>query len=290
MLNPCQPGSKQYGNTLAEYAIIIGLIGVASIGALTVLGQSVNGNYDNLSKGNSAKAMQAMSQMNFTAASGSPGQSSASGPQAQYNVGSGSFQLADTSSGGTNVTSIEGNVQAVIGQGVQTAATMEKLADQVTDPKLKDWYRKTSDMVFKLAGSQAAYEIGVNPNLAFATSLIPTGDQGKVTIADAVLSIDEWQEQLEAQLKELEANKTASAHDIQQARDLLGDVVQTNSAQYSGVIQSTNTSDAKLYDPNVNQVKKAAEVALETGVLTTDEALGTSVISGVEMDQKASTP
>lgn len=276
---------KRSGNTLSEYAIIIGLIGIACIGALSLMGTSVDHQYRDVSTGNSAQTLKNMSKLNFqTAGSGNAG--GGQGQLSPNGLTQPTLQLANTSSGGTNVTSIEGNTKAVLKLGIQTANQMEDLASKVTDPDLKAWYRATADIVLKLSSSQAAYELGSNPNTSYLTYFIPNGDLKKVTTPDAVKGLNVWQDKLQTQLNALSQNHTASAADIQQAQDLVSAVINTNEASYAPVIQSTDTSKAELYDPNVNQVKKAAELAASTGILEGDGALTTSVTNGLEMDTK----
>lgn len=296
MCDHCRFNPKQHGNTLTEYAIIIGLIGVASVSALMMLGQSMNGQYRHLSQGNSAQAMKAMTQMDFSvpsgvsSAQGQPpvAQSNQQTQPSQYNIGASNFQMADTSSSGTNVTSIEGNFNAVFGQGLQTAQKMEELASSTEDPKLREWYKKTSDMVFKLASSQAAYEVISDPSTAYLSVMIPKGNLRKIDQADAVKSIDAWQDGLQGQLDALQSNKTASAAEIQQAKGLLSAVVETNKARYTPIVQSTDTKKGKLYDPDVKQVKKVAEMALQSGFFEENTSLDTAVTNGLTMDEKGS--
>ncbi len=138
---------SQTGNTLAEYAMISGLVVILAIGGMRVFGSDVKtGLYD---KGNSTLAtdkLQDYVSLNFKSASGTPG----SGGLA---IGGGipTVPIGDTvSSGWTNATSLE-NQTGVISQ------KLLEISKTSTDPKIAALASKLAKDLAGLALAESTY-------------------------------------------------------------------------------------------------------------------------------------
>ncbi len=148
----CRPG-----NTLSEYAVILGLLGVVAIGGLNLLGNSVNGLLGGASKssgdnsmnhyldatlGTNSQGGSPPAQLVLANPAGKPGKPDVSG----VNLGVGLPSVSDTSTSGTNATSVDG-----VGMVKTQADRLTQLVRQIqADP---DYDPQLLDMVTAMANS-----------------------------------------------------------------------------------------------------------------------------------------
>lgn len=269
------------GNTTSEYAIILGLIALSSIGALSLMGNSLSSQLNKVNQGNAHQAMAQMSNLNFDT-----NKSSSSKSESFQTLGSNAYELPNVSSGGTNATSMDGTAITAVKASYKFANKLLAMAAQTDDPGLKAWYQEAANRTLKLAGSQAAYELASNgiidPDNQLS-NLIGIKNNETIGTDDAVKSIIQWQESLKAQLNLLAVNHTASAADLKEAHDLAVSVLDNNNEQYSDTIVKTDISQATALDPDVNIIKK--EVA-NTDIID-NLGIATTVETGLTMDAKA---
>jgi len=279
--------TAQSGNTLSEYAIILGLIALASVGALSLMGNSISAQFDTVNQGNAHDTLTRMSNLNFE--TGKPSSGNGAGQLSGKSIDANGYPLANVSSSGTNATSMDGNVKKNLSVSYNVANKMLAMAEQVSDPALKAWYQEAATRTLKLASSQAAYELAsrniTNPDNQ-VSSLI--GIKNNVTFGtdDAVKSIIQWQESLKTQLSLLSGIRTASPAEIQAAQELTVSVLDANNVQYSNAIVKTDISKASVLDPDVNKIKKEA-YSLDTSQIMDNIGLSTSVENGLTMDQNS---
>jgi hypothetical protein len=96
---------------LHEYAIIIALLAIVSIGALNLLGNNLSnllGQFSNPNNQNDAKQLYALVDANIGGNGGSKA-TAARTVQIKVNAQTGQVNIVDTNSGGTNVTSVDGD-------------------------------------------------------------------------------------------------------------------------------------------------------------------------------------
>lgn len=276
-----QPKSHT-GNTTSEYAIILGLIALASIGALSLMGNSLSSQIGKVNQGSSHQALAQMSNLNFD----KPGSSGNGAAPAAPATGQNGYPLADVSNSGTNATSMDGNAVTALKSSYKMANKMLALAAQTDDPLLRAWYRATASDTFKLAGSQAAYELAsqdiTDPDNRLS-KLIGIKNNQTIGEDDAVKSILTWQQSLQLQLSMLSLIRTASPAELKQAHDLAIGVLNANNIQYSEAINTTDISRAQVLNPDVAAIQKEAA---NTDAIDSI-GLATSLETGAVMDQAA---
>jgi hypothetical protein len=282
---------KQHpGNTLSEYAIIIGLTGLASIGALNLLGGSISKEYQSLNQGNAHAALDNLSSLNFQQGSSSKVPSSGKGAAANNPTNNYSFQLINTSNSGSNATSMDGTKALALNTSYNAAIKLFDMADKITDPGLKAWYLEAANRAFSLTSSQMAYEWTKDPTVIPEKSLSRVIDLSKketLNTTDSIKSIAQWQGELETHLATLDSYKTANPAEVQMARDLISGVLNSNTAQYNSAIVNTDLSQAKVYYPDVNQLRAEANKLLDSGAISNNTAIQTSLESGIVLDEAA---
>lgn len=274
-------GQRYYpGNTLSEYAIIITLIVVASYAALCLMGNSVSGHYNELSQGNSGTALKKMSHMDFSGQA--PGASS--NPMTLSSKGL-YLQLTSSSSGGVNATSLDGIQDTSVGRVIGAANQLKLLAQTVTDPALKALLQAASDNALQLSTTEAAIEyMSLNDRTGIMAKLLLAGGLNKVSMKDAVNSVDTYRTQIEGKLAQLDTMTNVNPAEVAQARQLLDSVVTSSWNEYGKLIEATDTLNAKTYTPNVIQVKAVAATAQANGSLADTKAIETAVDAGLRLD------
>jgi len=267
------------GNTLSEYAVIIGLLAVASIGALTLLGNSISASYKPLLEGNSSQTLQQMSQLDFrSSAPGSPGSSIAVSTKGLY------LQLTNISGNGVNATSLEGINDTPTGTAIGTANQLRTLADQVTDPALKSAILAAAESVLKLSAAQASVELSqAHDPTGIMSQLVAAAGLGTVHLNDAVNSVGLYQKDIEDKMYALAHLSTSNQAELHEAYQLLAGVTSTNWNQYSPLVTTINTAGARFYQPDTSQFKIVSGSALQTGALSPTPALATSVNTGLTL-------
>jgi Flp pilus assembly pilin Flp len=154
------------GNTASEYSLLIGLIAVASIAALNLLGNSLSNNYGNINNGLEKDYVSSFLGGSGLMGSGKTGTTGAGSNSPGLNLTATSggsaqslqFELNKTSSGENNNTGSEGYVYAVqqsLSIGQQFAKLMEEAAGG--DQSYIDWLKDAAKNSFLLAGGQAGY-------------------------------------------------------------------------------------------------------------------------------------
>ncbi len=205
------------GTTLSEYAAIIGLLALASIGALTLLGNSISDNYKPLLEANSSQTLQQMSQLEFrSSAPGSTGSSIPVSTKGLY------LQLTNISGNGVNATSLEGINDTPTGTAIGTAKQLRSLADQVTDPALKSAILAAAESVLKLSAAQASVELSqAHDPTGVMSQLVAVAGLGTVHLNDAVNSVGLYQKDIEDKMYALAHLPTTNQAELHQAYQLL---------------------------------------------------------------------
>jgi hypothetical protein len=145
----------QAGNTLAEYATMIGAVALVAGAGLTLLGKSTNGLFQNADQHLQSDAVKNYVNLSFD--SKPTTQKPESGPGyagknavMTINPDTG-IPAIQTTGVGINVTSVEGTSVNVY----STATAAQKLDSiTITDPALQDWYSQVTKMTHFLAGAE----------------------------------------------------------------------------------------------------------------------------------------
>lgn len=267
----------QQGHTLTEYALAISLVSVGCFVALQLLGNSISGNYHQISNGESGNAMRRMSQLDFTtpavaasfqANQTNPGSASSHGP----------LQLITTSTSGVNATSMDGIQNLAAGQSLETAYQLQALSQNVSDPSLKAAILAAANSVLKLSTSQASVEVtqGHDQTGALAT-LISTGKLQHVSLTNSLHSVGTFHIEVEKAMDKIAQLSTSDYTAQNQAYQLLTAVTETNEIQYRQLITDSDATNAIVYEPDVSQIRLSASAALQSGVIAQNKAIQTSV-------------
>jgi Flp pilus assembly pilin Flp len=160
---------SQPGNTMAEYAILIGLIAVASIAGLTLFGTSTSNLLAGAGQNNDALEM---TRMNFSGSSGSglavsrPSSGVAGGtyqPGTNPQTGLMDMQVfRGIESRGTNVTSIEGDRRNSSGS-LTLALSLEALAKEALTPEEANYYMALAKKAYMIGFVEATIDENNSP-------------------------------------------------------------------------------------------------------------------------------
>jgi hypothetical protein len=267
----------QPGHTLTEYALAISLVSVGCFVALQLLGNSISGNYHQISNGESGNAMRRMTQLDFTtpavaatfqASQTNPGGTSSHGP----------LQLITTSSSGVNATSMDGIQNTAAGQSLETAYQLQALSQNVSDPSLKAAILAAANSVLKLSTSQASVEVTQGHDQTGALStLISTGKLQNVSLTNSIHSVGTFHVEVEKAMDKIALLPTSDYTAQNQAYQLLTAVTEANDKQYRQLITDSDATNAIVYEPDVAQIRLSASEALNAGELAQNEAIQTSV-------------
>lgn len=175
------------GNTLTEYGIILGLLGITAIGALILLGNSNSELLGGVKKGVSGSDAVNLVQLNFSGTSnstvngGNPGRQSPAG-----NTGSEpGLTLKDFQSSGTNFTSVDGvrARQTIAQKTMKLTANLRSIAN-TTDSETSTWL--TVDIIPRIQALAAAE--GYAANIPTLTKNVLPGSYSREMALTDVLS------------------------------------------------------------------------------------------------------
>lgn len=172
------------GNTLAEYGIMAAVLIVVGVGGYGLYGNTVLELWMKVNSEQSARPMQNLVSLNFGSGGGStvpsPSLSSDPGnafPNALTGISTTSsvtntLQNTAMQTGtafGTNATAAEGTTNLVnfgppsFQSALGSAMQMEQLAQQTTNPDLKEFLTRTAKYGYQTAGTEAYVETSLNP-------------------------------------------------------------------------------------------------------------------------------
>lgn len=289
------------GNTLAEYALILALVGVAGLGALSLFGQSTSNLLVSASDGENHKNMMRLVSLDFgsngSKSGSAPGSSSPSGSLPPVNL-----RLVESGSGGINVSSAEGNrvnipnAPDTFNASLTTAQSFEQLANKASNPATADLFRRIADESYFLAVAQASFEIvgkGSDNKYMKSVSKVIDEIEGSSTskMMTSLKGIDDWTNMLAIRKVQIENTPDLSPAD-KQAALLMLDVTVSKSNQYYGNIlkQNPNYQDAESIAPPATDSKEMIELrrlaltASTDKVLDDNQAIDASVETGVNLD------
>lgn len=268
----------QPGHTLTEYALAISLVSVGCFVALQLLGNSISGNYHQISNGESGNAMRRMTQLDFT----TPAVAATYNKTSQTSPGSttshGPLQLITTSTSGVNATSMDGIQNTAAGQSLETAYQLQALSQNVSDPSLKAAILAAANSVLKLSTSQASVEVTQgHDQTGVLSTLISTGKLQNVSLTNSIHSVGTFQIEVEKAMDKIALLPTSDYTAQHQAYQLLTAVTEANENQYRQLITDSDATNAIVYEPDVSQIRLSASAALQSGALAQNEAIQTSV-------------
>jgi Flp pilus assembly pilin Flp len=208
------------GVTVVEYAVLLGLVLVLSIGGLKLLGGSISSLLGNASQKSAEqgtiKLLGPTAQSAF--ASGTTLGLKGSGYYGvKINPATGQPELTmidGASATNSNVSSIDGSRMNTLGS-VMLANSLADLAAQQTDPDLRSYYDKMAKLSYYLAGAEG--ELDEVPGLRIDTQGNATYTKGNA-LGDIVI----YTRQLDALMNN--PPKTLSSTDYRQAMPLAADV------------------------------------------------------------------
>jgi Flp pilus assembly pilin Flp len=198
------------GVTVAEYAVLLGLVLVLSIGGLKLLGGSISSLLGNASQKSAEqgtiKLLGPTAQSAF--ASGPTLGLKGSGYYAvKINPATGQPELTlidGASATSSNVSSIDGSRMNTLGT-VMLAKSLEELAAQETNPKLSDYYRQMAKASYYLAGAEG--ELDQIPGLEFN---VEGSKDATYTKGDALADIVRYSSQLQGLMNNPPAELSSS--------------------------------------------------------------------------------
>jgi|GEM_PF-5275711 len=341
------PHRSATGNTLVEYGILFGLVSVASVGAIAMFGGSTSEllggqgtEFDSATTNVLARANNGV--VVSGPGSGNPGQGGKSGVsnswtshflpganhtsnpgtagsnatayQADINsvASGGGLTLAGGSGGGTNATSMDGNVRVSEGeaavyavkQTLKVAQELQQMANAMDEGPLKEWYKEAARYTLLLAGSEATY------------SYTAHGEQGLKLLADTSLASQDalWsiqQNRLQLGNKLYDFPSAMYPGEQAQALSMVNSVLDTMWQQYGGTLdryavgQSTMKGREKEqidfirvflemglitreYSKTPEEVLASSQKAMASGDLnTTSKGVYSGAVNGAVMDQRS---
>jgi Flp pilus assembly pilin Flp len=206
---------SQSGVTLAEYAVCLGLVAVATVAGLKLLGGSVNDLFigvNNSVDSNKAAVAGGVTPFSLTPVNQSSVPAQPFSGTGYYKMvtdpatGLPTLKLVQGGSGNVNVTSVDGNLANVFGSSV-IADHLKELASLATDPATKDYYNSLAQSIYYMGGAQG--ELDSVPGLELKAA---TDDQpDPYNKADALRDLMVYQTQLMDSLKNPPANVDSKA-------------------------------------------------------------------------------
>jgi hypothetical protein len=219
--------NESKGNTLGEYALLLGLLGVLVVSGLHMLGFSVN----NL-LGASTHAQQRDAMTNYYANTLGTKVALTSAPVLTSNGANGAaVSLSAETPVSTNVTSVEGNNRYTLGT-LRLADGLDQMAQQATDPATKAYYAQLAEL---------SYYMGANEGELDDFDSYSKGSS--YSNADALNDLLSKQAQLQALMNNPPAG--VSQQDLAQVLPLTAEVDRVAST-YKSALQSMLGSDGKV--------------------------------------------
>ncbi len=288
---------KRRGNVLSEYGLLLGLLGLASVGALSAFGTSVEGlfqpfstacpqrlcNLVNLNFGPIQAEAQpvkdaqpSLGEASVAVAAGIPIAPTASSATLQI--------LTGDSSGGTNATSVDGSQQQAGLDAVRAtwlrAQKLSALAQAATDPALKNYLTVLANDAYWLSGAQANYEYHAVGNTALK-DLGTTVDNGKVNINTTLATIKGWGNTLQLDFSRLSQDSSIAPKDKATALQLASEVLSENTGRYAETYnQVPDTGERLKITDSFDQLKTVALQTLGSGRAEGAPAVKTSIQNG----------
>jgi Flp pilus assembly pilin Flp len=231
------------GNTLGEYALLLGLLGVLVVSALQMLGFSVN----NL-LGASTQAPQRDAITNYYSNTLGAKVALTSAPVLTNSTGANgtSGSLSAESAVSTNVTSVEGNNRYTLGT-LRLADGLDQMAQQATDPVIKAYYAQLAKL---------SYYMGANEGELDDFDSYSKG--ASYTNADALNDLLSSQAQLQALMNNPPAG--VSQADLQKVLPFTQEVDRVASS-YKSALQSVIGPAGKVVTQTDFIIKEAASPA-----------------------------
>lgn len=289
------------GNTLMEYALMGGMVVLASWAALFMLGDSIGGLTGELNRGQSKQKMENLVSLNFSGGNGNTSGGTSGGNQVSdgapgRGANGGGLNLTESATGGQNVTSADGKIvvvgsptfKATIGLALQ----VKELAEETGNPdvlhiaKLLNW----SGM------AQGTYEYqngDTSPQLA-EMKRISTAYQGLdegMLKESSLKSIGLWNDQLTQRANALSTSRlsreqtamllSAVQQVVQKTKTTYGAATldaAVNNSTYKQL--SSPTSEAK--DELVGQMWEASKATLTSGAANNHDTLKSTLQKALE--------
>jgi len=233
--NSRQIQARTFGVAVTEYALLLAMIAVLAIGGVSMLGDASHdlfaqvgnefyklgfGTFTPLKGSMKALALQVGGLMN--GAVGAPGSIASSKAYLKgggyYNVvinpatGQPRLKLVNGTSGvNINVSSVEGSRFNTLGS-VMLAAKLDTLAEQQTDPQLKDYYAKLARLSYYMGGAEGVMDnVGELAwgNVYPQTLDLATGNIQVYSLGDGLRDLNAYQDQFQALLSNPPANLNA---------------------------------------------------------------------------------
>ncbi|MCE3235614.1 MAG: hypothetical protein K0Q50_1794 [Vampirovibrio sp.] len=305
------------GNTIAEYSVMIGLVAVASIGALSLFGGSVSKVLNQPSQGSNANTLNNMAQIKFG------GGFSSQGGGANYAVtgnnsvtarsvaatpgGDGTVLnqalMGTGSSDGVNATSVDGNVKVqAVHKTVTSAQKLQDIADSLPDGAMKEWYKNAAIEAFLLAGNEASLSYRQD-NIQSLKDLAEPNMQ----VGDALYEMGNHYSQLGSALLNIPTDATPKER--AQAAALVNGIMDSMHSTYADTLDKYTTmadtagrrtmtlNVAQLqadnmtygqanYTKTADQVKAMAGGIVSSGAADSTPAVKTSLTNGITLDSK----
>ncbi len=288
--------SRCNGNTLGEYAMIGGVVVLASCAALTLLGHSVRDLNGELNQGSRQEQMKSIVSLNFASTAGGGG-SGGGGHGGKTGLG-----IVDNTSAGQNATSTDGNIVRIGSPTFNSTMTaygqLQALAKANPDNAL---LHDMAEYAMWNAAAQSVDEVvnkgNQDPKMTQLYNTAVEFNLGKFPELDKSISrsVAQWNENLLYDSGRLSGTNLSQA-DQQKVRQLVGQIVQSTSAAYpdgksylsDNSIQFINSpGEQKMGGQNFIDMRNASQGILATGAADHNNALKTTLTGATTMEQMA---
>lgn len=292
-----------YGTTITEYGLLLGLLVVAALGAVTLLGNSLsnlnNSVSENIAKTTGGKTVAMSGKASSDKASKSSNYlwgisqakfaefqeeldmlsttTSADGSEVLY------FELPKAGGAGVNNTASDGNTDVLTpyAQAIKVANQLLEGAAKAKDESLKQWYLDTALQTVKLAKNQAAFEYNQDQS-KWELSVFAGATLSEVAAAS---SMKGWVSHLYGQQEQLEALRSqVSQSEFQIAKGLVESVAKGTENYYQ--LQDNSISGQVFYDPQIWDVRQEAKKAMTAGVASSG-AMDSTLMGSINMMDRA---
>ncbi len=299
------------GQSLPEYAMVGGIVVIASIAALSLLGGSVTTLFSNATQGINPASMKSMTGASVDDSAtwallsspqstdhtvGNASQSGSSGNKAGGNPFG--ISLTDSANSGVNVSSAEGTqvnlATPTFGTTLSSATELKKLADETGSGLLLG----ISQQALLSAAHQGTYSMVTHPNQVASPQLqamrtIVAGSMSNAELQNnpkiVLGKVTLWTNSMESALAQVKTDPALNPAQRTQAVKTIEHIISTTRTEYGAtaltqaLADSSKLSEAKYINltETYDALRREAKTALKAGDAKHNEALKSAMESGV---------
>jgi Flp pilus assembly pilin Flp len=293
------------GNTLGEYALMLGLLVLVCMAAVNLLGNSIESLFSKSSGTVNSKPVQDWVSLNFGGESNAMNAAYASSKGGRAGGQNPFGPNMGGTGGGVNATSVEGDIGTeTVVQALSYLKRLDALIAQETDPGLKLKLTRLASQAYWLAAAEANYEYFSNPEgnhqlRDLAVLVNSKSERSSEYPSDKYPSIPLWaiknkRNQVDVKANDFLTDPAASEKDKAIVRQIVKEITTLTDHQYKAKIDEALTPG---YDKlpfldvetgNSEAVKETATALLNiTDLAREAKVVKTTVEDGQKIDLKA---